>query len=165
MVRYSFVISAVGDYINALFLPWDLFTFFVIVRDSKQASILTKFAQDLKDTKGYYFNKHYMHEQIWFEKIIAYSSIIEAIYPYFEAFESIKVVNYYQRASIYEDEIDHKMIDQISFAGTTHSQNILPQFSTENKILPHFVPFKRAFIFNSIDKSFKYTLDWLKLLK
>ena len=57
--------------------------------------LFIKFIKNLSESKGWYFNKHYMHLQISLSKWIPVDiSFIENLYPYIDILKSIQVMIY-----------------------------------------------------------------------
>ena len=79
---------------KVLSLPWDLFRFKFSVSSIEKANCFIEFLNNLKERKGYYFNTHFMHEQIWLTNIVLYTIFIEKILPYVEDMKQINAFLY-----------------------------------------------------------------------
>ena len=79
---------------KVLSLPWDLFRFIFSISTIEKANCFIEFLNNLKERKGYYFNTHFMHEQIWLTNIVLYTLFIEKILPYVEDMKQINAFLY-----------------------------------------------------------------------
>ena len=71
--------------------PSDLFEISFYCYNEKQANSLIKYLEDIEERKGYYFNSHYMHEQIFINYIILGYQCVKNLIPYVDSLKSIKV--------------------------------------------------------------------------
>ena len=76
-----------------LFLPGDLFEFLIICLDKEMIGIFIKFVENLRDSKGWYFNSHYMHSKIkiW-DSITVNIKYIDKLYAYVDTLKSTQVI-------------------------------------------------------------------------
>ena len=80
--------------INSLFLPNDLFEFDIssILKEEMFVAFI-KFVEKLRDSKGWYFNSHYMHSKIKIRDPIRVNiKYIDKLYAYVDLLKSTKVI-------------------------------------------------------------------------
>ena len=76
-----------------LFLPNDLFEVSADCRDQEMIDLFIKFIQDLRDSKGWYFNSHYMHSKVKIRDPIKVEiKLIKELYPYVDSLKSTQVI-------------------------------------------------------------------------
>ena len=76
-----------------LFLPNDLFEVSVDCRNQERINWFIKFIQDLRDSKGWYFNSHYMHLKVKIRDPIRVEiDFIKELYPYVDSLKSTQVI-------------------------------------------------------------------------
>ena len=82
------------NYKKFLFLPDDLFVFYIDDWDqSVSLSLLIKFLKKLRDSKGWYFNSHYMHSKIKIrDPIVVNIKSIKKLYAYVDIMKSTQVI-------------------------------------------------------------------------
>ena len=80
--------------LNSLFLPNDLFEFYISrIINQKMLGVFIKFIESLRDSKGWYFNSHYMHSKIKIEDpIVVDINYIDTLYAYVDTLKSTKVI-------------------------------------------------------------------------
>ena len=76
-----------------LFLPNDLFQLiFKVYLNIEESAIFIKFIESLRDSKGWYFNSHYMHSKIKIEDSIRVNiKYIDKLYAYVDLLKSTQV--------------------------------------------------------------------------
>ena len=62
--NWMFVEVSQSNILSYLFLQNDLFEVSISCREIEKMNILIKFIENLRDSKGWYFNSHYMHSKI-----------------------------------------------------------------------------------------------------
>ena len=76
-----------------LFLPGDLFEFIIICLNKEMFDLFIKFIENLRDSKGWYFNSHYMHSQIKIRDPITIEiKYIDTLYAYVDTLKSTQVI-------------------------------------------------------------------------
>ena len=75
-----------------MLLPSDLFKFKIRLDEIYDLNQLVESMSRIKERKGWYFNTHYMHEQIFITSIDMNYDILNHFIPYIELFSSINVV-------------------------------------------------------------------------
>ena len=82
---------------KVLSLPWDLFRFNFSISTVERVNCFIEFLSNLKERKGYYFNTHFMHQQIWLTDIVLTPLFIEKILPYVEDMKQINTFLYSEK--------------------------------------------------------------------
>ena len=81
------------DQLDHLFLPSDLFEVSIWWIDQKSICTFIKFILNLRDSKGWYFNSHYMHSKIKIQGPIKVDiRIIKRLYTYVDVLKSTQVI-------------------------------------------------------------------------
>ena len=89
--RYLLTYSAYQKTHN--FFPNDLFGIFIDLKYQKSINKFINFIESLRDSKGWYFNSHYMHSKIKIRDPIEIKiDCIETLYAYIDVLKSIQVV-------------------------------------------------------------------------
>ena len=79
--------------LTQLFLPNDLFEFHIMCLDKEKSAIFINFVENLRDSKGWYFNSHFMHSKIKIEDPIKIDiEYIKKIYAYIDVLKSTQVI-------------------------------------------------------------------------
>ena len=80
--------------LNSLFLPNDLFEFHILsIINKEKFDSFIKFVENLRDSKGWYFNSHYMHSKIKIrDPIVVSIKCIDTLYAYVDTLKSTKVI-------------------------------------------------------------------------
>ena len=74
-------------------LPNDLFETSYTLWDKADIKALIKFIEDLRDSKGWYFNSHFMHSKIKIrDPIVVDINCIKELYAYIDVLKSIRVI-------------------------------------------------------------------------
>ena len=75
------------------FTPNDLFEVFIQLYNQKAMKIFIELIEDLRDSKGWYFNEHYMHSKIKIRDPICVDvSCFKELYAYVDVLKSIQVI-------------------------------------------------------------------------
>ena len=114
------------------FLPNDLFVYCDQCTTEKVTDRFIEFIESLRDSKGWYFNSHYMHSQIKIrDSILAEINFIKTLYPYVDVLKSTQVTLCIK---------------------DTHSSKVLFESSTlnTNKTILYLCSININFILNSI---------------
>ena len=87
---YKGVLHSKFDY---LCIPNDLFEIFINWNSTKDIESLIEFCKNIKDSKGWYFNKNYMHSQLKIRDFVSVDTIfIKKLYPYIDVLKSTQVI-------------------------------------------------------------------------
>ena len=79
--------------LNQLFLPNDLFEFSIFCLFQKSIDVLIKLIENLRDSKGWYFNSHYMHSKVKIRvPIRAEINDVKKLYSYIDVLKSTQVI-------------------------------------------------------------------------
>ena len=79
--------------LHFLFLPNDLFEVSIYLKCKESINALIKLCENIRDFKGWYFNKNYMHSAIKIRNLIRIDiGIINLINAHVELFKSTKVI-------------------------------------------------------------------------
>ena len=74
-------------------LPNDLFEIFINLHNQKPINAFIEFIENLRDSKGWYFNSHYMHSKAKIRDPISVDIYyIKKLYPYVGVLKSTQVV-------------------------------------------------------------------------
>ena len=75
------------------FLPNDLFEIFIELQDIEMFNTFIEFIENLRDSKGWYFNSHWMHSKAKIrDPIVVDIDYIKTLYAYIHVLKSIQVV-------------------------------------------------------------------------
>ena len=75
------------------FLPNDLFEVYIDCKEKEIINTLIKFIENLRDSKGWYFNSHYMHSKIKIrDPIVVGVDYIKELYAYVDVLKSTRVI-------------------------------------------------------------------------
>ena len=76
-----------------LFFPNDLFEASVDCKDQEIIYTLIKFIEDLRDSKGWYFNSHFMHSKVKIrDPILVNFDFFKKLYAYVDILKSTQVI-------------------------------------------------------------------------
>ena len=76
-----------------IFFPNDLFKTLIDLRDKKSISTFIEFIENLRDSKGWYFNSHYMHSKIKIrDPIFINIDDIRTLYIHVDVLKSTQVI-------------------------------------------------------------------------
>ena len=79
--------------LTQLFLPNDLFEFDIMWWDKEKSAIFINFIESLRDSKGWYFNSHFMHSKIKIrDPIVVDIKCIYTLYAYVDVLKSTQVI-------------------------------------------------------------------------
>ena len=79
--------------LTQLFLPNDLFEFRIMCLDKEKSAIFINFIENLRDSKGWYFNSHFMHSKIKIrDPIVVSIKCIDTLYAYVDLLKSTQVI-------------------------------------------------------------------------
>ena len=94
MKEYWMVFKVYQSKLNSLFLPNDLFEFYILsIFNEKMFDTLINFIKNLRDSKGWYFNSHYMHSKIKIRDPIRVNiKYIDKLYAYVDTLKSTQVI-------------------------------------------------------------------------
>ena len=93
LFKWNTLIDVTDNSIKTLFLPSDLFKFWIYLNDEEIMNKFIEFITMKHQHKGYYFNQHYMHERLWISNLFIQPVLIQKLIPYFDVLKSIKVIN------------------------------------------------------------------------
>ena len=93
--------------LNCLFLPNDLFEISIKCKNKESTKVLIKLILNLRDSKGWYFNSHYMHSKIKIQDPISVKiNYVKDLYAYIDVLKSTQVTlckwNYHNSKDKYE---------------------------------------------------------------
>ena len=75
------------------FPPNDLFEIFIELQDIEMFNTFIEFIENLRDSKGWYFNSHWMHSKAKIrDPIVVGIDFIKTLYPYVDVLKSTQVV-------------------------------------------------------------------------
>ena len=78
---------------NYLFFPNDLFEVSILCRGQERINWFIKFIENLRDSKGWYFNSHFMHSKIKIRDPIKFDIYsIKKLYAYVGVLKSTQVI-------------------------------------------------------------------------
>ena len=79
--------------LNILFLPNDLFEVSILCLFQSRICTFIKFIENLRDSKGWYFNTHWMHSKVKIRDPIRVDiNDIKTLYAYVDLFKSTQVI-------------------------------------------------------------------------
>ena len=93
LFEWNMNIEVTEDNVNILFLPSDLFKFWIDLKDEGTMNKFIEFITMKHQHKGHYFNEHYMHERLWISNLSILPDLIQKLIPYFDILKTIKVIN------------------------------------------------------------------------
>ena len=93
LLEWNTLIDVIDDNIKMLFLPSDLFKFWIDLYDEKTINKFIEFITMKHQHKGHYFNQHYMHERLWISNLSILPVLIQKLIPYFDILKSVKAIN------------------------------------------------------------------------
>ena len=112
MIEWSVEILIEGKGMHKLLLPADLFRFSINLNSEEDAYVFGEFVEKVTELKGYYFGKHFMHQQICIKDIHVDSEVIHILYPYAEKMKLIIVVNDHDRRNYFKNE-GNRLFDKV----------------------------------------------------
>ena len=78
--------------LNQLFLPNDLFEFSIFCLFQRRIDVLINFIGNLRDSKGWYFNSHWMHSKVKIRDPIRIEiDDVKKLYPYVDVLKSTQI--------------------------------------------------------------------------
>ena len=90
--NWVFLNTNLSEKLNELFLPNDLFEVSIFCIYQRKFSIFINFIENLRDSKGWYFNSHWMHSKIKIRNPIRVDVYdIKRLYAYVDVMKSILV--------------------------------------------------------------------------
>ena len=94
MTKYWILVEANSTYLRTdIFLPNDLFKVSISCRNQIAIESFINFIKNLRDSKGWYFNSHYMHSKIKIQDpIVVNIKFIKEIYAYIDVLKSTQVI-------------------------------------------------------------------------
>ena len=93
LLEWNTLIDVTDDNIKMLFLPSDLFKFWIDLKDEGTMNKFIEFITMKHQHKGHYFNQHYMHERLWISTLFILPVLIQKLIPYFDILKSVKAIN------------------------------------------------------------------------
>ena len=93
LFKWNMVISIDDLNTKAMFLPSDLFQFTINLNNESILQEFIKFIRMRHQHKGYYFNSHYLHEQLRIFNLSIQPDLIKEIAPDFDILNSIKIID------------------------------------------------------------------------
>ena len=78
---------------NVMLLPSNLFKLRIDLKNENIIQQFIEFIEMIHHRKGYYFNSHYMHEQLWITSLHISWNYIQKLVPYFDILKPMKLVN------------------------------------------------------------------------
>ena len=91
--NWIFVEANSTDRLTHIFLPNDLFEVSIDCRDPKAFDAFIEFIENLRDSKGWYFNSNYMHSKIKIRDPITVDiRNIKTLYAYVDVLKSTQVI-------------------------------------------------------------------------
>ena len=94
------------------FLPNDLFEASIDLSDQKGIDTFTEFIESLRDSKGWYFNSHYMHSKVKIRDPIQIDiGDIEKLDAYVDVLKSIKVALCKKETNTFKVEYESSTLD------------------------------------------------------
>ena len=100
--------------IKLIYLPSDLFIFDIMLTNVTSTEIFIDFVNCLKQKQGYYFENHFMHEQLMFNNIQIYSNLTESLSSLRDTLRTLKTFNYEIRSNKAESSRNESLFDKIS---------------------------------------------------
>ena len=79
------------DNLKRYMVPNDLFGLCINLEKYNQVMTFIEFIKNIKEKKGWYFNKYYMHQQIFTYGITVDRTLIQYLHPYLDDLKSIEV--------------------------------------------------------------------------
>ena len=79
------------DNLKRYMVPSDLFGLPINLKEYNQVMTFIEFIKNIKEKKGWYFNKHYMHQKIFTYGITVDRTLIQYLHPYLDDLKSIEV--------------------------------------------------------------------------
>ena len=147
-------------------LPADLFTFHINLKTEEITFKFWKFIDRISLKKGYYFNRHHMHQVLNIKRVLINIENIEMLSPYYSLMRSISVYNdqFYDR----DDMIDTNLTDKITiskFGICVYNKNnsYVANFIKENREIAWY--YKIIWMSNYKLEDQNKILDNLELLK
>ena len=156
---------------KAMFLPWDLFKFTIDLKQESTVIIFLQLLEEIKQNKGYYFNKHYMHTRFWIIALYVDPILIHKLYPSLELLKETEIIgdiNIDDTSFSYQKT---KLIDKFSLKikqsfCSTENKIVFPhyvnKFEDRSQINPEFILFKRVFYLNLSDISIEESIELLE---
>ena len=93
LFEWNTLIDVTDNSIKTLFLPSDLFKFWIYLDNEETINKFIEFITMKHQHKGYFFNQHYMHERLWISTLLIRPVLIQKLIPYFDILKSIKAIN------------------------------------------------------------------------
>ena len=94
------------------FLPNDLFRVSISCYSEESIEALIKFCDNLRDLKGWYFNKHYMHSKVKIQDYVVVDiELIQKLHPYIDILKSTQVIICKRDAHNYQFEFQSDTLD------------------------------------------------------
>ena len=98
--------------LNELFLPNDLFQVSIFRLFKKWIDVLINFIGNLRDSKGWYFNSHYMHSKFKIRDPIRVEiNDVKKLYPYVDVLKSTQITLCKEDAHSYKFEYESSTLD------------------------------------------------------
>ena len=85
------VLSISDDNIKSIYLPSSLFRFNINLKNDIATTEFINFLDNLQARKGYYFNKHFMHDQLCIWRIYVETNITQKLGPYVDIMKSFSI--------------------------------------------------------------------------
>ena len=93
LLEWNTLIDVTYNSIKTLFMPSDLFKFWIDLKDEGTMNKFIEFITMKHQHKGHYFSQHYMHERLWISNLFIQPDFIQKLIPYFDILKSVKAIN------------------------------------------------------------------------
>ena len=91
--NWAYIDTSLTDQLTSLFLPNDLFRISIDCKYQERMDTFIKFILNLRNSKGWYFNSHYMHSKVKIlDPIIVDIHYIKKLYAYVDVLKSTQVI-------------------------------------------------------------------------
>ena len=93
MLIYSLLLMIQRENINRITLPSDLFRFKIKLNTNVDVDIFIQFIINISNKEGYFFNDHFMHNQLWIVEVLAKIITLERLNSYAKYLKSVVVID------------------------------------------------------------------------
>ena len=172
MLNTAILISISEDNEKAVLLPCDLFKFSFYLKNERITELFLQLIKNINQSKGYYFNSHFMHSRLWIASLNVDSNLIAKLYSSLDLLKETKIINYTGRDdkvfSYQRTELIDKFSLILSFSGASNKA-FYPHFDNKSeddtKLKPEFELFKRISYVDLSSMSFYLIIDMLEWIK
>ena len=112
LFKWNMMISIDDQNTKAMFLPSDLFSFTIDLKNKNIFQKFIKFIRMRHQHKGHYFNAHYMHERLRISNLLIRPDLINKLAPDLDILNSIKLTDENNWTSTESDWNSCSFIDQ-----------------------------------------------------